>query len=64
MASDTASVRQNVDVATKLRNIRVDERLWAEAMRIAKRRRETLSHVVKAALVEYVLTHGGKLDDE
>lgn len=44
---------------TKLRNIRVDDALWREAMRIAAERRETLSAVIKRALVEYVEKHGG-----
>jgi predicted transcriptional regulator len=60
MSPDTARVQQNEDVAvTKLRNIRVDEALWREAMRIATERRETLSAVIKRALVEYVERHGG-----
>jgi predicted transcriptional regulator len=49
---------------SKLRNIRVDDRLWAEAKRIAGERRETLSAVIKRALVEYVervFRAGGKI---
>lgn len=62
MPSDTAQVRDNQDVpVTKLRNIRVDDRLWAEAKRIASERRETLSAVIKRALVEYVERHGGSV---
>lgn len=63
MPSVTASIRDNEDVpVTKLRNLRVDEDLWAEAQRIAKERRETLSAVMKRALVEYVEKHGGSVE--
>jgi hypothetical protein len=63
MPPDTAQVQQNEDVpVTKLRNVRVDERLWIEAKRIASERRETLSAVIKRALVEYVERHGGRID--
>lgn len=63
MPLDTAQVQQNEDVpVTKLRNVRVDERLWNEAKRIASERRETLSAVIKRALVEYVERHGGRID--
>lgn len=63
MPLDTASIQQNEDVpVTKLRNVRVDERLWNEAKRIASERRETLSAVIKRALVEYVERHGGRID--
>jgi predicted transcriptional regulator len=63
MPPDTAQVQQNEDVpVTKLRNVRVDERLWNEAKRIASERRETLSAVIKRALVEYVERHGGRID--
>jgi hypothetical protein len=62
MSSVTASIRDNEDVpVTKLRNLRVDEDLWVEAQRIAKERRETLSAVMKRALVEYVEKHGGSV---
>ena len=63
MPSNTASVQHNEDVpVTKLRNLRVDEKLWAEAKRIADERRETLSAVMKRALVEYVEKHGGSVE--
>ena len=48
--------------ATQLRNIRVDDDLWDEAKRIATDRRETLSAVMKRALVEYVIEHGGRVE--
>jgi predicted transcriptional regulator len=63
MPSDTTRVQDNEDVpVTKLRNVRVDDKLWAEAKRIASERRETLSAVVKRALVEYVERHGGRIE--
>jgi hypothetical protein len=47
--------RQTVSVAeTKLRNVRVDKDLWDRAQSIARERRETLSDVMRRALVEYV----------
>lgn len=62
MPPDTASVQHNEDMpVTKLRNVRVDERLWDEAKRIAGERRETLSAIIKRALVEYVEKHGGSI---
>ena len=62
MPSDTALVRDTSPVpVTKLRNIRVDDRLWEEAKRISAERRETLSAVIKRALVEYVEKHGGEV---
>jgi len=43
MPSGTARVRDTGTVpVTKLRNIRVDDRLWEEAKRISAERRETL----------------------
>ncbi len=63
MSSDTASIRDTEPVpVTKLRNLRVDDDLWQEAKRIADDRRETLSAVMKRALVEYVEKHGGKVE--
>jgi predicted transcriptional regulator len=63
MAADTSQVQDNGSVpVTKLRNVRVDDDLWTEAKRIAAERRETLSAVVKRALVEYVERHGGRIE--
>jgi predicted transcriptional regulator len=63
MPTDTSRVQDNESVpVTKLRNIRVDDDLWTEAKRIASERRETLSAVVKRALVEYVEKHGGRIE--
>ena len=62
MLSDTPLVRDTEPVAvTKLRNFRVDDELWAEAQRIASENRDTLSAVLKRALVEYVKSNGGSL---
>jgi hypothetical protein len=65
MTPNTALVQDNGEVpVTKLRNLRVDEALWQAAKKIADARRETLSAVMKRALVEYVEKHGGKVDDD
>ena len=61
MPSDTSVVHNEPVPATKLRNFRVDDDLWTEAQRIASERRETLSAVLKRALVEYVEQHGGTI---
>ena len=55
------TMSQNPPVETKSRNVRIDDDLWHEAQRIAADRRETLSAVIKAALVDYVLRNGGSL---
>lgn len=47
---------------TKARNVRVDDKLWEAAQVIAADRRETLSAVIKRALVEYVSEHGGEVE--
>lgn len=61
MAADTSRVQENDRVpVTKLRNIRIDDALWAEVKRIASERRETVAAVIRRALVEYVERHGGK----
>lgn len=62
MSPDTSLVQQNEPVAvTKLRNIRVDDALWLEAQKIAAENRETLSAVLKRALVDYVKSNGGSV---
>ena len=62
MQTDTPQVQQNESVpVTKLRNVRVDDDLWRDAKKIAADRRETLSAVIKRALVEYVEKHGGSV---
>ena len=64
MPLDTVPVQDNEPVpVTKLRNVRVDDRLWDAAKRIATARRETLSAVIKRALLEYVEKHGGSVDE-
>lgn len=60
--SETPLVHTGLMAVSKLRNLRVDDKLWAEAKRIADERRETLSAVMKRALVEYVEQHGGKVE--
>lgn len=63
MSTDTALVQHNEGVpATKLRNIRVDDALWTAVKAIASDRRETVSAVIKRALVEYVERHGGSVE--
>lgn len=63
MSSDTTQVQDNGDVpVTKIRNIRVDDALWREAQRIASERRETLTAILRRALVEYVEQHGGTIE--
>lgn len=42
---------------TKVRTVRVDENLWTLAALVAKRRRETVSQVIKSALVAYTEKH-------
>jgi len=60
MTADTVRVQDNGEVpVTKLRNFRVDDDLWEEAARIAAENRESVSAVLKRALVEYVRAHGG-----
>lgn len=49
------------DRRTEVRNFRVDEELWRLARVVTKRRRETISGVVRRALVEYVERHGGSV---
>lgn len=58
MTADTSSVRQDGDVAvSKIRNIRIDAALWRLAGVVTKRRRETVSGVIKRLLAEYVEEH-------
>lgn len=58
MTTDTSSVRQDEDVsASKIRNIRIDDALWRLAGIVTKRRRETISGVIKRLLAEYVEQH-------
>jgi predicted transcriptional regulator len=40
-----------------LRNIRIAPDLWDRALAVAHRRGETLSQVIRAALVRYVKRH-------
>lgn len=52
------------DTRTPHRPVRVDDTLWTAAAKVAAGRRETLSAVIKRALVEYVESNGGTLEDE
>lgn len=65
MTTDTSSVRQDGGVAiSKIRNVRVDDELWRLAGVVAKRRRETVSGVMKRLLAEYVEEHASQEDRE
>ena len=65
MTTDTARVQHNERVAiTKLRNVRIDEYLWTLAGLVAKRRRETVSQVIKSALVAYTEEHATDAERE
>lgn len=58
MTADTSSVRKDGPVAvSKIRNIRIDEGLWRLALIVTRRRRETVSGVIKRLLAEYVDQH-------
>jgi len=43
---------------TPLRAVRVADDLWSEAQRIARSRGESVSDIMRAALVRYVKRHG------
>lgn len=63
MSPATTEVRDTDRVpVSKLRNFRVDDDLWEEAARIAAENRESVSAVLKRALVEYVRANGGKVE--
>lgn len=63
MSADTSQVQHNGAVPeTRLRNIRVDDRLWAAVKEIAAERRETVSAIIRRALVEYVERHRGSVE--
>jgi len=42
---------------TKARSVRIPDALWDEAKAIAERRFETLTEVIRRALVDYVETN-------
>jgi predicted transcriptional regulator len=42
---------------TTLRNVRVADDLWRRARAVAERRGESLSEVIRSALVRYVKRH-------
>lgn len=41
-------------VQTPNRNIRIDDKLWAQATEAAQENRETVSAVIRRALLDYV----------
>ena len=43
---------------TKVRTVRVDEKLWTTAQEVAADERETVATVIKRALVAYCREHG------
>lgn len=43
---------------TPSRNVRVDDELWNEALRIAGERGETVAEIIRSALKRYVKKHG------
>lgn len=45
---------------TTLRNVRVSDELWDEAMAIAERRGQNVSQVIRDALAVYVMRHGSR----
>ncbi len=54
-ATPDLMTRQNQDVTeTKVRHVRIDEELWQAALAKAERKRETVSDVMRRALVAYV----------
>lgn len=54
MTTGAAPIRKDESVPeTRVRTVRVDDELWEDCQRIAAERRETLSAVMKRALVEY-----------
>lgn len=50
---------------TPLRNVRIDDELWAQAKAAARANRTTPSDVMRRALIRYVKTHplDGALDN-
>jgi len=45
---------------TPSRNVRVDDELWNEALRISSERGETVADVIRAALTRYVKKNRSK----
>ncbi len=43
------------------RSFRIRPSIWAEAMKVADHRGESLSEVIRAALVAYIKKHGKEL---
>jgi predicted transcriptional regulator len=58
MTAQTEAIRKDAGVPeTPVRTLRVDDELWKDCQKIAAERRETLSAVLKRALVEYREQH-------
>lgn len=57
---DVVSTRRR---PTPQHTVVVDDELWQQARTIAKRRRETVSEVLRRALVEYVTTYKDLLSE-
>jgi hypothetical protein len=56
--TDTPEVREDQRVpVTKIRTVRIDSYLWRLATLVTQRRRETVSQVIKSALVAYTEQH-------
>lgn len=47
----------------RLRNVRIADGLWADALAISRARGETLSGVIRAALTRYVARHRALLEE-
>jgi hypothetical protein len=47
---------------TTQHTVGVDDELWSDCLAIAKARRETLSQVIRTALVDYRATNAALLD--
>ena len=52
-----ASYSGDMSNETKARSVRIPDALWDEAKAIAERRFETLTEVIRRALVDYVETN-------
>lgn len=48
----------SIMATTKVRTVRVDEKLWTTAQEVASDERETVATVIKRALVAYCREHG------
>lgn len=59
MTSDTAARRKNQGMAdTPTRKFRIEDDLWNLAIEVARENRESLSAVIRKAIVDYVRASG------